>query len=181
MNSPWYNHISSLLHQSGLSYIWDTHSFPNHSRLKNTYSRILEDQQLQFWSSEVSSNSKCVVYRIYKETLKFETYLTALPKKWSLTLSRLRTGNHRLPVVAQRYENVPRDQRICTLCDKHDIGDEYHYILKCPSFNELRHELLPSYCWVRPNILKLQRLLNDKNVDSMKKLAIFILHVFESV
>ena len=36
------------------------------------------------------------------------------------------------------YENIPRDQRICKLCDSGEIEDEFHFTLKCQKFGHLR-------------------------------------------
>ena len=37
-----------------------------------------------------------------------------------------------------RWNNIPRDLRICHLCNTEDLGDEFHYLLKSNYFNEKR-------------------------------------------
>ena len=81
--SPWFTYISTLLHLSGMSFIWTLQAFPNVAWLKLSYSRILKDQFLQIWSADLHSSAKCTIYRIIKEDLSFERYLTVLPKKWA--------------------------------------------------------------------------------------------------
>ena len=38
---------------------------------------------------------------------------------------------HLLPVESGRYEKIPRVERLCLLCNTSEIGDEFHYLLKC--------------------------------------------------
>jgi hypothetical protein len=35
-----------------------------------------------------------------------------------------------LPIERGRWQNADRNLRICNLCDKKEIGDEFHYILE---------------------------------------------------
>ena len=39
-----------------------------------------------------------------------------------------------LPVETGRWENTSLEDRKCTLCSKHDIGDEFHYLFVCDHF-----------------------------------------------
>ena len=38
-----------------------------------------------------------------------------------------------------RWNNIPTENRKCTLCDGNDIGDEYHYLFKCNNFLNTRN------------------------------------------
>ena len=40
-----------------------------------------------------------------------------------------------------RYDNIPRDERLCNLCDCNRIEDETHFLLDCPSFSLIRDML----------------------------------------
>ena len=41
------------------------------------------------------------------------------------------TANHRLPTEVGRWENIPRSERKCYLCEDGVIGDEYHFLFVC--------------------------------------------------
>ena len=56
----------------------------------------------------------------------------------AIDFSRFRCGNHKLPDVAGRYNNIERCNRVCSLCNLNTVGDEYHYIYVCPAFNQER-------------------------------------------
>ena len=38
-----------------------------------------------------------------------------------------------------RYHNIEIGKRIYQMCDMNDVEDEYHFILKCPFYTNLRH------------------------------------------
>ena len=43
---------------------------------------------------------------------------------WDSVLS---ISNNRLPIQQRRSLGIPRDERICTVCDSGEVGDEFHY------------------------------------------------------
>ena len=63
---------------------------------------------------------------------------------------KFRTANHKLPVETGRRENIPHAERKCSLCNKNDIGDEFHYLLICLYFATERtrteNKLFPNTC-----------------------------------
>ena len=84
-----------------------------------------------------------------------------------------RTSNHFLPIDTERWQNIPPHERMCRLCNLYDICDEFHCILKCPSFNETRCKLIPKYYYNRPNILKFRELFNTKKASLIGKVSAF--------
>ena len=52
-------------------------------------------------------------------------------------LLKFRTCNHYLPTETERW-NTPVENRLFTLSQENDIGDEYHYLFKCKYFNDKR-------------------------------------------
>ena len=37
-----------------------------------------------------------------------------------------------------RYDNVPRNERICNFCNCNKIEDETHFLLDCPAYSQVR-------------------------------------------
>ena len=94
----------------------------------------LNENFKQTWISSIESSSKSTMYTIVKNhDLTFEYYLTKLYDTDARILLKFRTSNHNLPVETGRWKNVPFVNRICKLCNN-DVGDEFHYLFKCPSF-----------------------------------------------
>ena len=44
---------------------------------------------------------------------------------------KMRISCHLLPIDSGRYNKIPRVERLCHLCNRSEIGDEFHYLLKC--------------------------------------------------
>ena len=70
-------------------------------------------------------------------------------------------------------ENIPREDRKCTICDSNDIGDEFHYLFNCNCFEYERRQYLKPYFYKRPNMIKFRELLSSENVTLLNKLSRF--------
>ena len=55
-------------------------------------------------------------------------------------ICKLRLSSHCLCIETGRYKNVPLEHRICPMC-KFDVEDEYHFMLKCPAYNNLEKDI----------------------------------------
>ena len=53
--------------------------------------------------------------------------------------------------------------RKCTLCNDNDIQDEYHIVLKCAYYNEVRRKYIKPYYHRHPSMYKFQELMNRSN------------------
>ena len=92
-------------------------------------------------------------------------------------LCKFKCANHKLPIVTGRYEGLPVDERICTLCDIPDVGDEFHYLFKCNYFNDLRTRCLNTQYYIHPNMEKTKQLFNVSNKTELLNLAKFIYQI----
>ena len=81
-------------------------------------------------------------------------YLDILPNKFRAVLSRLRLSSHHLNIEVGRHgsNRVERHQRLCLLCDKHDVEDEYHFVLIYPVYLHFRKRFIRSYVFNVPSI-----------------------------
>ena len=75
-----------------------------------------------------------------------QKYLKKMPPDIRLQLVKIRTKNHKLPVEIYSWKIVfkPRVKRMCTVCDMGKVGDEYHFVMNCPVFQEDRDKFLPN-------------------------------------
>ena len=124
-------------------------------------------------SSAIFENSHSTTYRIFKQSLHFEKYLTDLPKKERIVLCRFRCANHHLPIVSGRYSNIPRNMRFCNLCNLQSLGDEFHYLFECPFFANDRNLFLKRYFIRRPNTFKMDQLFNSTHIKTILNLVKF--------
>ncbi len=58
------------------------------------------------------------------------------------TSSRFRASNYKLPIVVHRFNGRLRSERLCELCNLKDLGDEYHYLMKCNFFQSQNVNIL---------------------------------------
>ena len=92
-----------------------------------------------------------------------ENYITNLDVSLLRDLAKFRCGSTNIPTISGRCIDIPRDERICTLCDSLVMGDEYHLLFDCPFFNIDRSNLIPRYYTMRPSALKFGLLMNKKS------------------
>ena len=68
--------------------------------------------------------SKSLNFRIFKQNLGFENYLTAVRTDLRISFSKFRCINHKLPIEKGRFIGIARDNRICNLCNSAELGDK---------------------------------------------------------
>ena len=122
----------------------------------------LKDQYTQNWRTSLNNSSKDRTYSIYKNELTFEKYLTDLRPYHAINLMKFRTGNHYFPLETGRWNNLDLPDRSCRFCFlTSEIADEFHYLFKCPYFDEPRKRHIKQYYYKRPNKHKLQQLMTS--------------------
>ena len=166
--------VKQIFNECGFPNIWETELFDNVDYLKCVIKQRSEDQFLQNWNSLVQNSPKAINYKTFKTKFKYEEYLNILEIKDAILLCRFRTTNNKLPIETGRWQNIPRENRKCILCNRSQIGDEYHYIFECIYFNQKRKQSLLNYFINRHNIIKFSELMSSKRKPILKKLCHFI-------
>ena len=171
---PWLVKIKSLLDNNGMSFIFNDQTNINPLWLKNAFKLRCSDIYKQKWCEDIFNNSVCINYRLLTKEIKFNDYLIWLPKPYAINLCKFKCSNHKLPNVTGRYNNINVEDRICTLCNQNDIGDEFHYLLKCAHFIDHRKRYINEYYYTNPNIIKFNKLFNAKNKHTLLNLSKFV-------
>ena len=116
---------------------------------------------------------ECHFYLISITDMSLEHYLTALTPSLRLAMFHFRTGNHTFPVEIGRWHHsyAPYESRRCNLCSLNELGNEFHYLLVCPKFDDLRVKYVQRY-FLHRHVHKTR----TSNVR-LQKLDIFIKHV----
>ena len=102
-----------------------------------------------------------------------------ISKSLRSALTRLRISAHDLNIERGRYVGIDRRDRLCNCCNMSVIEDEYHFLLVCPLYRELRMRYFPKYFCNWPNIDKLYKLLNISSNQKQIKLALYINNSFK--
>ena len=99
-----------------------------------------------------------------------QSYLDTLTKyKYRHFLSRLRTSLHILDIETERRAkpiSKPICERVCFSCNL--IEDEFHFILECNIYTDLRQTFIRKYYRERPNMFTLVQLLKSDEGDEYK-------------
>lgn len=174
VNSKWILFIKSILNSTGRSDIWfrqpNQISFPLGKLIKQN----LQDQFLQTWNSQLDNSSKGRNYSLFKTDISCESYITVLNGHMLYTMLKFRTSNHKLPIEVGRWNNIDISDRKCNLCQLNDTGDEFHYLLICPFFQNERKVYIKQYYYRSPNIIKFRELLQIKSEVKLKRLSKFM-------
>ena len=172
----WLNMIKSILNDTGFSEYWNNQLFLNHNVVEILVQQRLKDQFIQKWFSDIVNSSKGQLYSSFKNEFCLEPYLVRLPHMNRLLICKLRTSNLKLPIEIGRWKNIPREDRLCTLCQDTLVGDEFHYLFICkhPLLHTLRNKFLPKYFTVNPTQYKMFGLLSFCNVSLLIRLSIYL-------
>ena len=104
----------------------------------------------------------------------FEKYLIRVSNIYYDKIIKYKTGHHRLPIETGRWDDTPLNERKCNVCNKNDIGDEYHYLFSCDFFKNERKLYLKPYFYVNPNIYKYRELFTSNTETTLIKLSNFV-------
>ena len=177
--SSYISFVRTTLIELGLPGVWDNQNTIHLDKtwFKNYIKTTLQNQFIQTWQNTLDNTSMYTIYRMIKPTFIQSPYIKILINSCTIPIIRFLTTNNNLPVNVLRYADINREDRICIKCNQRDIGDEFHYLLICPFFNQKRAEMLPKKYTKRPNAITFQAILNTSNKNTLLKLKHFICHI----
>ena len=135
IKSLWIDNIKNILCNSGYSGIWYSQSFIYSKWLVKSSHQKFKDMFIQDWLSDIQRSSNTNIYKLSKIKFQQSIYIKKLPTYYCKTLISFLTRNHKLPIETGRWASTPINERKCPQCN--DIGDEFHYLIKFPQFQEL--------------------------------------------
>jgi hypothetical protein len=110
----------------------------------------------------IENSAKCTMYRHLADNFCIQYFIFDRTCKQLTT--RYRTSSHSLHIESGRHNNVPRNMRICKHCSLNDIEDEFHFILKCPLYNDIRKRCIKQFYYVKPSVFKLIKIMFQNSV-----------------
>ena len=135
---------------------------------------------MQNWRERIDDSSRANFYKTVTQ-FQFQPYLENINVfKYMQAFSKLRMSSHRLAVESGRWARparIPIHERTCTNCEV--LEDEYHFVIECNRYTELREKYIPRYYWRRPSMFKFVELLNSTNMKLLRNLSIYIFHAFK--
>ena len=171
----WLDSVKNILIECGLGHIWEQQYFDgSREYLLALVENALKETFTQKWKNDLNVSAKCVNYRLFKTQHEYESYLNILPTSYVKYMIDFRLCNNRLPVETGRWAGVERNERKCVLCDRNDVGDEFHYLLSCSFFATDRKCIIQHNHRNSANVLMFQNIMTEKEENKLVKLSKFI-------
>ena len=171
------------LFEHGLGYAWVAGEVGNMTSFISIFKNRVKDCAIQKMQGFINSSSKALHYRHFKSILNPERYLSMdLPFMLKKSYSNFRCSSHALQIEKSRHDKIDRDYRFCPYCLNRvvfAIEDEFHFILLCPLYDDVRQTFLHDQLENRIVTLQLfYILLSDYNSKNVISIANYISKAF---
>jgi hypothetical protein len=175
---PWVKAVKTILDNIGYSYLWNSQNI-NMSLFPKLQRRI-RDNYLQEWQESIMTYPKLEYYVKFKTSFGFEPYLSAVNDDYlRKLLSCFRLSAHCLAIETGRYSSIDRRNRLCQNCNQNKVESEYHFLMCCPLYKDLRQKFLPKFCLSWPNINKFNLVLNSNNHRIIVRVCKFLKEAYK--
>lgn len=171
----WTTNVKNLLQKSGFPDVWLYPTSVEVNKFINILKIRLLDLYISEWREGMSLRTSLIIYREMKQTFEMSPYLLKMQnRKLRNTIAQFRLSSHQLAVEVGRHRNIQRSERKCTFCNRDEIEDEFHFILVCPYYSDLRIKFIHNYFYTRPSVFKFITLLNSTKLKILNRLAIYL-------
>ena len=90
----------------------------------------------------------------------FQKYLSRIKEDCHrVAFTGFRCSAHKLMIEEGKYRNIDRNLRLCQFCNLNVVEDEFHFLLICHAYRDLRIVTLPRYFCSWPTKQKIVKLL----------------------
>jgi len=173
----WVSNIKNVLLSNGFGNVWIAQGVGDVNNCIRLFRQRVCDIAKQTWLEDIARST---TYSMYKSTLEPELYLSKVEwRRHRVALSRLRTGSNQLAVNRLRGQ-LPKSERLSKYCKNLNINqveDEYHFVMVCPLYKEIRNSHLKD---VVQNVNTHTFTILMYCTSIMHRLSIFAYHGFKT-
>ena len=156
--------MKTILETSGFGDVWFNHYVIDEALFLECLKQRLTDNFMQARDNFFENSSKCILYKHLIDNVGIQFYLTkSIPNNYIYLLTKFRLSAHQLRIEQGRYNGTARPDRLCIFCNMNEIEDEYHFILICPLYKDIRSACIKKYYWKHASMFKLVQLMSLKN------------------
>ena len=106
----------------------------------NVMKKKITSDFIKYWKNRISNpdiEKKLSLYSDIKQKFDIEPYMN-LPFRDRQIISKIVSSSHTLQIETGRHRDIPREDRLCKLCNLKQVEDEEHFMTECPAYNEIR-------------------------------------------
>ena len=174
LKQNWALSVKHLLSRFGFMEVWVAQGVGNEQAFLVEFKTRVNDIFMQDWHSRLEASTRARFYNTFAQ-FRYQNYLDNIDiEKFRTNLSKLRVSSHRLEVESGRWAKpnaILFENRKCKLCGV--LEDEYHFVLECTLYAEIRKVYISKYFWNRPNMYKFIELLCTDSKKMIKKLSMY--------
>jgi hypothetical protein len=147
----WASHVRNLLCKYDFGEVWEAQGVENWSLFLKEFTQRVQQKYCADWEYDLGQSSKLYLFRSLKESgINSASYLYHVTiRKYRAGLAKLRCSSHDLNIEKGRHTGVLVADRVCKLClnkySRHVLEDEYHFLMCCPQYNDLRDTYFPAW------------------------------------
>ena len=175
----WVSLFKKMLFQYGFGNVWLEQGVFNESKFLNMFEQRIKDNFLQLWNSDVNSTSDFRLYKKIKKKFNFENYLHMENKQFRTAITKIRLSSHLFNIERGRWAKpkIEANDRKCNLCNV--LEDEYHCLIECPRFTNVRRNCLPITLINRPSMFEFVSLMKCLNENIHNKIGLLCFKVMK--
>ena len=163
INSRWVQTITRLLKTNGYAYVLHNPKNVDRNKLSEKFLQQCKDNYLQ--NLYYSGSDRIDSYLSLKEDTdkyQFQTYLDKIRiVEHRTTLTRLRTGCTYLTTDTGRFNDTPKHERICPLCNDGVEGTN-HFLFQCRKKTNNRVKFENIWNYIKNNKSKIKHWSKEK-------------------
>ena len=176
-NMNWTCKIKDILFRYGFQDVWLRQNVLNIDHFICEFKHRVRDSFITEAISYFDMSSKCNFYRFIHDNHCLQFYLSRpINYMFKPIICKYRIHAHSLNVETGRYCNIDRNDRLCEKCDELALEDEFHFILCCKKYEEIRKRYIKPYYWHRPSAFKLVQLLSVRNIKQLNNLGKYLIN-----
>lgn len=139
----WSSGINKILNLIKRSDIWNRPNIISVTHFNDLILFPLQHVYNDLWIRQVTNfQSKLRTYRLFKKSFDMENYVIMSDRRSRSALCKLRISSHSLMIEKGRHLSLDEKDRICQHCNQNEVEDEFHFMMKCTLYKDLRESLL---------------------------------------
>jgi len=154
--NSYYSKIISMSEYSNFPYFDLT--YLTNAKIKH-YVGLIQQKCILYWQHTMQNSTKLKFCNTFKNDYTPSSHLgltSKLSKRKELV--KFRIGNHKLRIETDRYDQIPRVNRLYPICASNQIEDESHFFIYCNKCSILRNKFYKKLEHIIPAFKRLSSL-----------------------